>query len=173
MASSGKNTRHVTLPREPIDAVAEPLVRFMNVQASSGVVLLAATIAALALANSAWAEQFRRVLGDARRARLVGDHVLELSLLRWINDGLMVIFFFVVGLEVKRELVRGELREPRQAMLPIAAAIGGMIVPAAIYLALQFGKTDNRLGHSHGDGYRLRGGLHGDVRHPHSATACA
>ncbi len=138
-APTRKPKRTSALPREPIDAVAEPLARFMNVQASSGVVLLATTIVALALANSPLAERFAH-FWETPISLGWGDHVLELSLLHWINDGLMVIFFFVVGLEVKRELVHGELREVRQAMLPIAAAIGGMLVPAAIYLALMFGK---------------------------------
>jgi NhaA family Na+:H+ antiporter len=134
-----KPKRTSPLPREPIDAVAGPLVRFMNVQASSGVVLLAATIVALALANSPLAEQFAH-FWETPVSLGWGDQVLELSLLHWINDALMVIFFFIVGLEVKRELVHGELREVRKAMLPIAAAIGGMVVPSAIYLALMLGK---------------------------------
>ncbi|MEX2111962.1 MAG: Na+/H+ antiporter NhaA, partial [Pirellulales bacterium] len=127
------------LPREPIDRLAEPLARFMNIQASSGVVLLLVTIVALGLANSAWAEPFLE-FWHTPIALVWGDQALELSLLHWINDGLMVIFFFVVGLEVKREIVHGELRHMRQAMLPIAAAVGGMVAPAAIYLALQFGQ---------------------------------
>jgi len=64
----------------------------------------------------------------------VGGFALELSLQHWINDGAMTIFFFVVGLEIKRELVLGELREARNAVLPVVAALGGMLVPAAIYL---------------------------------------
>ncbi len=136
MAGPTKTTQRV-LPRVPIDRLAEPLARFMNIQASSGVVLLLVTIVALGLANSPWSEPFL----DFWHIPLTlawGDHALELSLHDWINDGLMVIFFFVVGLEVKREIVHGELRHLRQAMLPVAAAVGGMVAPAAIYLALQF-----------------------------------
>src|SRR5262249_2129758 len=69
----------------------------------------------------------------------VGHHTLALTLREWINDGLMTLFFFVVGLEIKRELVEGELREPRRAALPAIAALGGMLVPAGIYLAITAG----------------------------------
>src|SRR5690606_32091551 len=74
----------------------------------------------------------------------VGGWQLDYSLTHWINDGLMVIFFFVVGLEIKREIVAGELRDPRKAALPIMAALGGMIAPAAIYFALQRGTPGER-----------------------------
>ena len=67
------------------------------------------------------------------------EHSISLTLRGWVNDGLMAVFFFVIGLEIKRELVEGELREPRKAMLPVAAALGGMIVPALVYLAFNAG----------------------------------
>ena len=124
------------LPEEPIDRVLGPLERFMHVEASGGIVLLACTLLALALANSPLADTYHHLWETP-----VGVHVgalrLELPLEHWINDGLMALFFFVVGLEVKRELVLGELRDPRRAALPVFAAVGGMVVPAAIYLALQ------------------------------------
>jgi NhaA family Na+:H+ antiporter len=108
----------------------------MHVEAASGIVLLTATVVALLLANSAWSESFlgfwKTELGFS-----IGSFDMHHSLKHWINDGLMAIFFFVIGLEVKRELVIGELRDPRRAALPIFAAIGGMVAPAAIYLALQ------------------------------------
>ncbi len=69
----------------------------------------------------------------------VPDHSISLTLRGWVNDGLMAIFFLVIGLEIKRELVEGELREPKKAMLPVAAAIGGMLVPALVYLAFNGG----------------------------------
>lgn len=71
----------------------------------------------------------------------IGGFAFELSLQHWINDGAMTIFFFVVGLEIKRELVHGELRETRNAVLPVVAALGGMVVPAALFLLLQHGEA--------------------------------
>ncbi len=123
------------LPKGPIDQVIAPISRFLHVEAASGVVLLVAAALAFGLANSP--------LGDAYNAFWntsvsfgAGSFSLDHSLKHWVNDGLMAVFFFVVGLEVKRELVIGELRDFRRASLPLAAALGGMIVPAAVYLAL-------------------------------------
>ena len=129
---------HGPLPRQPIDRLLGPLDRFLHVEAAGGIVLLACTALALALANSPWSESWLHLwhvpLGVA-----VGGFELRLSLHHWINDGLMAIFFFVMGLEVKRELAIGELRDPRRAALPLAGALGGMLVPAGIYLALHGG----------------------------------
>jgi NhaA family Na+:H+ antiporter len=115
----------------------------MHVEAASGIVLLVATIVALVLANSAWSSGF---LGfwHTEVGFSIGSFDMHHSLKHWINDGLMAIFFFVIGLEVKRELVIGELRDPRRAALPIVAALGGMIAPAAVYLALQAGGPGSR-----------------------------
>ncbi|NNL66665.1 MAG: Na+/H+ antiporter NhaA, partial [Myxococcales bacterium] len=123
------------LPSEPIHRVTQPMGRFLHVEAASGVVLLAAAVLAFAAANSGLSEAF---LGfwKTKIGVDVGGFVMSHTLKHWVSDGLMAIFFFVVGLEVKRELVLGELRSVRQAALPIAAAIGGMAVPAAVYLAL-------------------------------------
>ncbi len=128
------------LPRRPVDRVVGPFVRFLHVEAASGVVLLLCTIAALIVANSRWADGF---LGfwDTRVGLRVGSWEMVHSLKHWINDGLMAVFFFVIGLEVKREIVLGQLRDMRRASLPIAAAIGGMVVPAGAYLALQGGEA--------------------------------
>jgi NhaA family Na+:H+ antiporter len=127
------------LRREPIHRVTAPLERFMHVEAASGIVLLAAALAALLLANSPWAVAF---LGfwDQEVGFRIGSFEMVHSLKHWINDGLMAVFFFVIGLEVKRELVIGELRDPRRAALPVFAAVGGMLVPAGIYLAFQAGE---------------------------------
>jgi len=122
-----------------IQRLAEPFAAFFKVEAAGGVVLLACTLFALALANSPWAASFAEVWQTAVGVTF-GSFALHKPLLLWINDGLMTIFFFVVGLEIKRELVFGELRDPRKAALPAAAALGGMVVPAAIYLLLQPGK---------------------------------
>jgi NhaA family Na+:H+ antiporter len=100
------------------------------------VVLLLCTVVALALANSPWAAGFLG-LWKTQVGFAIGSFEMSHSLKHWINDGLMAVFFFVIGLEVKREIVLGELVELRKAALPIAAALGGMIVPAGLYLLLQ------------------------------------
>ncbi len=124
------------LPEEPIHRIVAPLQRFLHVEAAGGIALFLATSAALILANSRFSAGF---LGfwETHAGLSIGGFQLEHSLQHWINDGLMALFFFVVGLEVKREFVLGQLRDPRQAALPIAAALGGMIAPAGIYLLLQ------------------------------------
>jgi NhaA family Na+:H+ antiporter len=134
--TSDREADNPRLPREPIAHLTEPLERFMHVESASGIVLLAATATALALANSDLAEGFLS-LWKTQIGFEVGAFQMRHSLVHWINDGLMAIFFFVIGLEVKREIVHGELGNLRQASLPIAAALGGMLVPAGIYLALQ------------------------------------
>ena len=123
------------LPSEPIHRVTQPVGRFLHVEAASGVVLLVAAVVAFAAANSGLSDAF---LGfwKTKIGIDVGGFVMSHTLKHWVSDGLMAIFFFVVGLEVKREIVLGELRSLRQAALPIAAAIGGMVVPAAVYLAV-------------------------------------
>jgi len=131
------------LPRKPIDQVMGPLARFMHVEASSGAVLVVATVVALALANSPLADGFLAIW-KTQVGFSFGEFAMQHSLKHWISDGLMAVFFFVIGLEVKRELVIGELREFRRAALPIAAALGGMAVPAAIYLALLWGEPGER-----------------------------
>jgi len=128
--------RLVRLPTEPIDRVMEPVSRFLHIEAASGVFLLLFTLLPLALANSPYADQFLAIWKTPISFSF-GEFEMSHSLKHWINDGLMVIFFFVIGLEVKREIVLGELRDLRTAALPIAAALGGMIVPAGLYLMLQ------------------------------------
>jgi NhaA family Na+:H+ antiporter len=132
----GRSMGEVGLPQQPIRRLTAPFERFMHVEAASGIVLLAATIVALVLANSAWSGGF---LGfwKTEIGFTIGSFDMYHSLKHWINDGLMAIFFFVIGLEVKRELVIGELRDPRRAALPIVGALGGMVAPAAIYLAME------------------------------------
>jgi NhaA family Na+:H+ antiporter len=125
----------IELPTAPIGRVTLPLQRFLHVQAASGIVLLACTLIALALANSPWSEAYRG-LWETEIGLTLGGWEVRHSLAHWINDGLMALFFFVIGLEVKRELVLGELRDPRRAALPIVAAIGGMVGPACVFLAL-------------------------------------
>jgi NhaA family Na+:H+ antiporter len=131
------------LPISPVQHLSRPFVRFLELEAASGVVLLACTFVALVWSNSPWAASYQ-AFWHTPVGLTIGTWRLEHSLAHWINDGLMTIFFFVVGLEIKRELVMGELREPRKAALPAVAALGGMIVPAAIYLALQGGRPGER-----------------------------
>lgn len=127
------------MPETPISRWGQPFVRFFRIESSSGFLLLACTAIALLVANSPWSGSFAEVW-QIRLRIAVGDYGLNKSLLLCINDGLMTIFFFVVGLEIKRELVAGELRDPRKAALPILGALGGMIVPAGIYLLIQGGE---------------------------------
>jgi NhaA family Na+:H+ antiporter len=112
--------------------------RFTRLQASGGILLLISTILALAWANSPWAQTYFE-LWETSLAIIFGDFSLSKDLLKWVNDGLMVIFFFVVGLEIKREVTVGELASPRRAALPIMAAAGGILLPAAIYTAFNAG----------------------------------
>ena len=127
------------LPKGLIDRLARPFARFLRVEAAGGAVLLVVTLGTLALANSPWGPSFSR-LWDTRVSVQVGSFALTHTLRSVINDGLMTLFFFLLALELKRELVLGELRNPRIAALPIAGALGGMIVPAGIYLALLSGR---------------------------------
>jgi NhaA family Na+:H+ antiporter len=115
--------------------VVRPFQYFARTGATSGVLLLVATVAALIWANSPWHATYEAIWESPVRVSVAG-RFLELSLLSWINDGLMAAFFLLVGLEIKRELLVGELASIRQATLPIAAAIGGMLVPALVYVAV-------------------------------------
>jgi NhaA family Na+:H+ antiporter len=120
------------------ERVLHPFYQFARWQASGAVLLLACAVGALVWANSPWALSYEQMLHAPLRLSL-GERALELDLRHWINDGLMAIFFFAVGLEIKRELLVGELADRRQAMLPVAAAIGGMLVPALFYAAFNAG----------------------------------
>jgi NhaA family Na+:H+ antiporter len=112
--------------------------RFVHSEVAGSVVLLVATLIALVWANSPWAEQYFELAGTYIGISW-GDATFQLSLQHWVNDALMAIFFFVVGLEIKREIWVGELSSLRQAILPASAAVGGMLVPAALYAALNLG----------------------------------
>jgi NhaA family Na+:H+ antiporter len=114
--------------------VARPVQEFLRVEAAGSLLLLLAAAVALVWANSPWAASYDS-LWHTHLTLDVGSLHLDESLQHWVNDALMVVFFFVVGLEIKYELVNGDLRDPRTAALPIVAAVGGMVVPAGIYLA--------------------------------------
>ncbi len=119
----------------------QPIQNFMRIEASSGVIMLVAAIAAIWWANSAFHESYEAFLHTHFELSFGSFH-LEESLHHLINDGFMAIFFFVVGLEIKRELVLGELRDRKAAMLPVMAALGGMIVPALIYASFNLGNPE-------------------------------
>ena len=115
-----------------------PLTDFLRKEASAGVLLVLAALAAIIWANSPWSQSYFD-LWDTSAVVGFGDWHLELSFQEWINDLAMVLFFFVAGLEIKREMTQGELRDPRAAALPIIAALGGMIVPAIIFTIFNAG----------------------------------
>lgn len=127
------------LPSEMADRITEPFGRFLKIEAAAGGTLLLATLVALILSNSTWSTPFL-AFWETPIGLHFGPLDFTRSLRHWINDGLMTVFFFVVALELKRELVLGELRSPRIAALPFAGALGGMLVPVAIYLALMGGQ---------------------------------
>jgi Na+:H+ antiporter, NhaA family len=127
-------------PRPPlVQAVLGPLQAFFRLEAASGLVLLGCAAAALAWANLG-PGSYQRLL-DLPIAVEIGGQAARFTLHALVNDGLMAIFFFLVGMEIKRELVHGELRTVQQALLPAVAALGGMVVPAAIYLAFNAGRA--------------------------------
>lgn len=118
-----------------IEPILEPFHKFLHAQPTGGVLLLAATALAMGWANSPWAESYT-ALWNLRVSLVVGHEALTETLLEWINDGLMAMFFFVIGLELKREILVGELASIRQAAFPFTAALGGALMPAALYLTL-------------------------------------
>ncbi|HDH03045.1 MAG TPA: Na+/H+ antiporter NhaA, partial [Actinobacteria bacterium] len=117
-----------------------PALRFTKIEAASGIVLIIAAILAMLWANlSVFGDSYASFWGTTVEFTAVGLHIEE-SFKDLVNDGLMAIFFFVVGMEIKRELAIGELRDPKKAALPAMAAVGGMVVPALIYLFFVFGE---------------------------------
>jgi NhaA family Na+:H+ antiporter len=126
--------------RKPLGVQVRLLFQqFTRLQASGGILLLAAAALALIWANSPWGQGYFELWATYLKIEL-GNLVLKESLLHWVNDGLMVIFFFLVGLEIKREILVGELASPRRAALPLIGAIGGMVLPALIYVAFNLGR---------------------------------
>ena len=122
----------------PLARLARPVARFLHIEAAGGLLLLAATIAALVWANSPWSASYESLWTTPVRVS-IGSFDFEEDLRHVINDGLMALFFFVVGMEIKLELVTGALRDRRQIALPAAAALGGMVIPAMIFLAFNAG----------------------------------
>jgi NhaA family Na+:H+ antiporter len=111
---------------------------FLSAESAGGILLMASAVAALAWANSPWGDGYQR-LWHAKLAVSIAGHSFAMSLEHWVNDGLMVLFFLLVGLEIKRELLFGELASVHRATLPIAAAVGGMVVPALLYAVINAG----------------------------------
>lgn len=131
--------RSYQAPLEKVfDKIISPFEEFIHRQTTSGYLLMGCAIIALLLANSVLYHQYEEVLNTIISLS-IGDLTLDKTLHHWINDGLMALFFFVVGLEIKREILVGELSDPRQAALPIIAAVGGMIMPAIIYALINIG----------------------------------
>lgn len=129
------NPQRITPEKTPIVTLVRPFQEFAARESAGGILLLACALVALVWANSPWAHQYTALWHTSFRVGL-GSFNLSKELHFWVNDALMAVFFFVVGLEIKRELLAGELASPRQAALPILAALGGVVVPALLYTAL-------------------------------------
>jgi NhaA family Na+:H+ antiporter len=140
MTPSDQDAELGRLPHEPIDRFARPFAHFLRIEVAAGALLMLVAALAVVIANSPGAAAFER-LWQIHVGVQFGALDYGRSVRAWINDAAMTLFFFVVALELKRELVLGELRNPRTAALSIAAAAGGMLVPAGIYLALQGGEA--------------------------------
>ena len=121
--------------------LVRPLTDFLAAEASGGVAVVFAAVVAMVWANSPWRAAYQTLWATNFEVSL-GRFGFSMDLRHWVNSGLMTVFFFVVGLEIKRELVEGELRDPRKAITPVAAAIGGMVFPALIFLAWTFGTPE-------------------------------
>ena len=119
----------------PIDRLVRPFQLFAHNKVAGAFVLMAATLAALVWANSPWRDVYTNILSSHARVG-IGGFQIDKPILLWVNDGLMAFFFFVVGLEIKREVLAGELSSLRKATLPVAGAIGGMVVPALVYVSI-------------------------------------
>ena len=123
-----------------IKTITKPFKWFFKLEAASGLTLLFAAILALFISNSNLSDLYFNTLNKHLFIG-INDYGLKLSVIHWINDVLMAIFFFFVTLEIKREFLQGELSNTKQALLPIIAAVGGMLVPALIYIYINFGNT--------------------------------
>jgi Na+/H+ antiporter NhaA len=129
--------------RSLVAQLSAPARQFLSTEAGSAGLLLAATVAALVWANSPWSGAYE-ALWSTEAGISVAGWDLTMDLEHWVNDLLMALFFFVIGLEVRREFSVGELTTPRRAAIPVIAALGGLVVPAALYLALSPGGEADR-----------------------------
>ena len=128
-----------------INYLSKPFRWFFRLEAASGLVLLIAAILALIISNGSYSDLYFQTL---EKYLFIGfnDFGLKLSVIHWINDALMAIFFFFVTLEIKREFLQGELSNIKQALLPIIATVGGMVVPALVYVFINFNDTETLRG---------------------------
>ena len=129
---------------DPVDRLTAPFRRFSRLSSAGGILLILATIGALVWANSGAYEAYHHLFHVEKASFLFGELAVSESLGHWINDALMALFFFVVGLEIKREILVGELSSMKKALLPIAGALGGMVGPALIYVAINLGQPTIR-----------------------------
>ncbi len=129
-----------TTSATPIQLITSPFVRFARMEAAGGIILLGSAVVALIWANSPWQHSYHHLL-ETQLSVGFGKFVVSENRHEWINDGLMSLFFFLVGLEIKRELLVGELSSLRRAAFPFSAALGGMIAPALIYLGVTHGQN--------------------------------
>lgn len=134
------------MAKTPFDRVIRPVNKFIDREYTSGIVLFSCVLSALVWVNSPFGESYHH-LWETQLSVGAGDRIFSHELHVWINDGLMALFFFVIGLELKREFMAGELSSPKKAALPMVAALGGMLVPALIYLIFNAGR-----GSAHGWG---------------------
>ena len=128
-----------------INILTKPFKYFFKLESASGLVLLFAAILALGISNSDYSLIYFNVLQKYITIG-IGSISLKLTIIHWINDVLMTVFFFLVSLEIKREMVQGELSNPKQALLPIIGAVGGMLVPAVIYILINLGSPETLKG---------------------------
>lgn len=141
---SDNNDNCNTIYPRPLEAQLErvltPFQRFIRDQTTGSILLILCTVIALVIANSPLAHDYETLL-EMRTGFVFGEWSFKMSLHHWINDGLMSLFFFILGLEIKREILVGELRDPQQSLPVIAAALGGMLIPAAIFFAFNVNST--------------------------------
>ena len=128
-----------------IQHIYKPFKYFFKLESSSGIILLLAAVLALFISNSELSQNYFGLLNKYISIGF-GDFSIKLTILHWINDALMAIFFFLVTLEIKREFIQGELSNPKQAMLPIIGAVGGMLVPALFYILINWGNKETMSG---------------------------
>ena len=138
-----ENSDYPKLLERKVERVLAPFKAFIRNQTTGSILLIVCTIIALIIQNSTFAHQYQSLI-HMPIGFVFGDWSFKMSVQHWINDGLMALFFFVLGLEIKREILVGELKDPQQSLPVIAAALGGMLIPAAIFFAINAGSTTAR-----------------------------